>query len=188
VSTTSREAWRFGELLSKACGVEVTVEWSGRPAPGTWGGWVVQWCDGPTESEMRATAAEILPGAGGANSTVAAELSYGRRLSNLHEATALLLWLERHPDEAPQVTAVSLVAARDEVSYPERADARTQRRARALLDHSPSGTLGYEVLRELAGHARCGWPAVPAWLDKVACAAAADVVDLAAERARRRDQ
>lgn len=188
MSTRSRQAWQFGDLLGVACDVEVRVEWTGRPGSGGWAGWVVQWCDGPTEAQMRAAAADVLPRAGGTCSTVATEASYSRSLTTVGEAIALLIWLERHPDDVPEVTAVSLVAARDEVSYPERADALTRRRARALLSRSPNGTVGYDVLRELAGHARCGSAAVPVWLDRVACAAVPEVVDLAAERARRRPE
>ena len=185
MSATARQAWRFAELLGTACGVEVTVACSGRPGGGTWGGWVVQWSDGPTEAEMRGIAAAVLPAAGGSGST-AAELSYCRRLSAFGDATALLVWLRRHSGAA-EVSAVSLVAARDEVSYPERADAATLRRARTLLGRSPSGTVSYDLLRELAGHARGGVEEVQRWLDDVD-RAATGVVDLAAERARRRYQ
>ena len=134
---------------------------------------------------MRGIAAAVLPAAGGSGST-AAELSYCRRLSAFGDATALLVWLRRHSGAA-EVSAVSLVAARDEVSYPERADAATLRRARTLLGRSPSGTVSYDLLRELAGHARGGVEEVQRWLDDVD-RAATGVVDLAAERARRRYQ
>ncbi|MGH3565624.1 MAG: hypothetical protein ACRDRH_06250 [Pseudonocardia sp.] len=181
MSARSRQGWQFGEQLGATCGVEVRVEWLGRSSGG-WAGWIVQWCDGPTEVQMRAAAAAVVPRVGGSTSTV----DYSRNLTTVGDATALLIWLECHPDGASQVSAVSLVAARDEVSYPERADVRTLRRARALLSRSPSGIVGYEVLRELARHARGGWAQVPVWLDEVACARVPDVIDLAGERVRRR--
>jgi hypothetical protein len=185
VSTVSGQAWRCGELLAVATGVPVRLAWSGRPTggcSGAWGGWVVQWRDGPTESQMRSVAADRLPGAG--VGLCVADLSYGRCLSSSGEAIALLLWLEGHPDALREVGAVHLVAARDEVPYPERACEVTQARARALLTRG-GGTLGYEVLRELAGRGRCGWAAVAAWLD---AGPAAPIVDFAAERARRRPE
>lgn len=183
MSTVSRQAWRYGELLGAACGVPVRLEWSGRPTGGRRGGWVVQWRDGPTEAQMRAVAAEVLFPAGDAPRPTD-ELTYSRCLSIPGEATALLLWLERHPEALGDVGAVHLVAARDEVPYPERADALTLARSRSLLLRSRTGTLGYEVLRELAGRARSGWAAVVAWLD--AGPEVSAIVDLAAERARRR--
>lgn len=132
---------------------------------------------------MRRVAADTLPCPDGSSGPVpAAELSYSRCLSTLGEATALLIWLERHPDVLRDIGAVHLVAARDEVAYPERVDDVLRRRARALLCRSPSGTVGYEVLRELSGPGRRGWVAVQEWLD----GPAPMVVDLAAERARRR--
>lgn len=181
MSARSRQGWQFGEQLGAACGVEVRVEWLGQPSGGG-AGWVVQWCDGPTEAQMRAAAATVVPQVDGS----AGAVDYSRNLTTVGEATALLIWLECHPDGAVQVGAVTLVAARDEVSYPERADAQTRRRAGALLSRSPSGTVGYEVLCELARHARGGWSGVPVWLDEVAGTATPDVIDLAAERARRR--
>lgn len=184
MSTMSWQAWRYGELLGDACGVPVRLEWSGRPTGGLWGGWLAQWRDGPTEAQMRAIAADVLPRLDG-DVPPAQELSYSRCLSTTGEATALLLWLERHPEALSDVGAVHLVAARDDVSQPERADGLTLARARSLLLRSPSGTLGYEVLRELAGRARCGWPAVLTWLDDGLDLPT--VVDLAAERARRRN-
>jgi len=181
VSRVSGQAWRCGELLTAACGVPVRLAWSGRPAGGCTGrgGWVVQWRDGPIESQMRAVAADRLPRAD--VGLCVEDLSYGRCLSTCGEAIALLVWLEGHPDALREVGAVHLVAARDEVPYPERACEGTQARARALLARG-GGTLGYEVLRELAGRGRCGWAAVTAWLDT----GPAPIVDLAAERARRR--
>lgn len=179
MSTISWRAWRYGELLTAACSVQVRLEWSGRRCGGQWGGWVVQWHDGPTEAGMRA-AVRDLPYVDGPAPT-ADELSYGRCLSSQGEAIALLLWLAAHPDALREVGAVHLVAARDEVAYPERADECTQARARALLARG-GGALHYEVLRELAGRARSGWPVVTAWLD----AGRGEVVDLAAERERRR--
>ncbi|MGQ0576717.1 MAG: hypothetical protein ACT4RN_21325 [Pseudonocardia sp.] len=183
MSTMSWYAWRCGELLGAVSGVRVRLAWSGRPAGGMWGGWVVQWCDGPTEAQMRALATQRLDGLDSAGPVPADDLSYGRCLSTTGEAAALLIWLERHPSALREVGAVHLVAARDEVPYPERADERTRARARALLARG-HGTLGYEVLRELARHARCGWPAVLRWLDR-GCVGPG-VVDLAAERERRR--
>lgn len=187
MSTVIGQAGRYGELLGAACGVQVRLAWSGRPTEGAWGGWVVQWCDGPTEVQMRALATDTLPvPRGGAPQASAGELSYSRRLSTQGEASALLIWLECHPDVLGAVGAVHLVAARDEVPYPERSDDRTRRRAQALLDRSPSGMLGYEVLSELAGRGRCGWAAVVAWLDGCRHGQAPAVVDLATERTRRR--
>ncbi|MGE3286391.1 MAG: hypothetical protein AB7J32_09840 [Pseudonocardia sp.] len=178
MSTRSWQAWRCGELLGAASGTEVRLTWSGRPGAGAWSGWVVQWHDGPTEEQMRQTAADLL---GPVEGPRADELSYGRCLSAEGEAIALLLWLQGHPRALRSVGAVHLVAARDEVAYPERADADTRARAAELLARG-RGSLGYEVLRELAGHARCGWAGVTAWLD----GPMTPVVDLAAERARRR--
>ncbi len=190
MSTVSGQAGRYGELLGAACGVQVRLAWSGRPAVGVWGGWVVQWRDGPTEEQMRAAATDILPPKQGCSpasvAAPAAELSYSRRLSAEGAASALLIWLECHPDALRAVGAVHLVAARDEVPYPERADDRTRHRAQALLGRSPSGMLGYEVLSELAGHGRCGWAEVAAWLDGWRHDQASAVVDLATERMRRR--
>ena len=182
MSRVSDQARRCGELLTGACGVPVRLAWSGRPAggcSGQWGGWVVQWRDGPTESQMRAIAADCLAPAD--VGLCVSDLSYSRCLSPCGEAIALLRWLEGHPDALREVGAVHLVAARDEVPYPERACADTHARARALLARG-GGTLGYEVLRELAGRGRCGWVAVTAWLDT----GPTPIVDLAAERARRR--
>ncbi|MGD9531998.1 hypothetical protein [Pseudonocardia sp.] len=178
MSTRSWDAWRCGELLGAATGTEVRLTWSGRPGTGAWSGWVVQWHDGPTEAQMRATAAELLAVGVG---PPADELSYGRCLTAEGEAVALLLWLAAHPRALRSVGAVHLVAARDEVPYPERADDDTRARAVELLARG-GGRLGYEVLRELARHARCGWAEVTAWLD----GPVAPVVDLGAERARRR--
>lgn len=184
MSTMSGQAWRYGELLGAACGVQVQLEWSGRPTGGVWGGWVVQWRDGPTEARMRAHAGDLLPRSPEPPAAApAAELSYSRSLSPLGEAAALLLWLKHHPDALTEIGAVHLVAARDEVPYPERADDLTVTRARALLARSPSGALGYDVLRELAGRGRYGWAAVASWLDTEM---RGSVVDLSAERSRRR--
>lgn len=168
---------RAGELLGAACGVEVRLHRVGRAHAGPWGDWVVHWHDGPTEGQMRRAARRLLPGGG----PRADELGYSRSLSTQAEAAALLLWLADHPSALRAVGAVHLVAARDDVPYPERADEPTRSRADALLLHG-GGRLGYEVLSELAGRARGGWPAVTRWLDTPA----APVVDLAAERVRRR--
>lgn len=178
MSSRAWQVWRCGELLGAASGTEVRLEWAGRPGTGPWSGWVVHWHDGPTETQMRATATGLFATGEGPPTD---ELSYSRCLTTEGEAVALLLWLEAHPQAQREVGAVHLVAARDEVPYPERADADTQARAAALLARG-GGSLGYDVLRELARHARCGWPAVTAWLD----GPAAVVVDLAAERDRRR--
>jgi len=181
------QAWRYSELLGAACGVDVQLVWSGRPIDGAWGGWVVQWRDGPTETQMRTVATNTLPAepcVATGSIPPAAELSYSRCLSTVGEATALLIWLEGHPEALRAVGAVHLVAARDDVPYPERADDLTRRRADALLGRSTSGAVGYDVLRELAGRGRCGWASVTSWLD--AGCAAPMVADLASERARRR--
>lgn len=180
MSTMSREARCYGELLGAAAAAHVRLKFTGGPAPG-WAAWVVQWHDGPTEAQMRALAARVLPRPT-PGALLADQLGYCRCLSTVGEATALLMWLRAHPDALADVCAVHLVAARDEVPYPELADELIRIRARALLLRCPSGTVGYEALRALAARARGGWGAVTAWLD-----AGSDApIDLGAERLRRR--
>jgi hypothetical protein len=174
MSSATRRAARLADQLARHVGVGVEVDWlcvRGEDC------FVVTWRDGPDETSLHELAART---AGVASTQVCCV----RELTPIASACALLLWLLQHPDHLESVSALTLLTARSQVSYPERAPNTVVELAQALIAVSPNGRLDEETLALLAPHAQEGWAALTGWLQGMA--RADDVIDLDVERRRRR--
>jgi hypothetical protein len=152
--------------LTEAIGSRVEVRYHG-PGSGAYGGWHVEWCNGPTWPRMTALAAaraDEFPAVG------VPQLRYDRSSTDVSEAAALLAYLSARPGDRVHSSSMMLRDAFDACDYPERLDRDTLRRARALcvVDPDSRGMVTLRALRELAERCRTSdWMAVLAWLDEV---------------------
>jgi len=183
VSTRSRQAFHLARRLTERAGVPVTIEWHGASSPRNrpWTGWRITWTDGPTVPTMTAHVAQL---ADRAPALDVAELRYDRGPTDLAELTALLGHLGQRPELAARITPMLARDAWEHTEHPERLDEHTQGRARALLAEHDTA-LGAHTDLAQRGHAG-GWDAIVRWLDQLAATLAAEIIDLAAERAARR--
>jgi hypothetical protein len=167
----------------------VEVHWSGTKKKGSFGGWRVEWTDGPTVAHMRTAVrgrAKRFP------AVVVMELGYDRCHTALAEAIALLLYVDRERDWAYCIESL-LWSAFDAIDWPERVDQVWHSRAHALLRHTPDPDVAVVTtyaVHALASTARHGWETALAWLDRLAAEHAAiaedsTVIDLANRRAVR---
>lgn len=188
MSGRSDQARRLGYELARQLGLRhVEVRWSGEKRTGSFGGWRVEWTNGPTVPSMRALVeqhAEWFP------AVPVADLGYDRCQTGLAEAIALLLYVDRDRSWADCIETPLILSAFDVIEWPEHADQVWHDRGHALLRHTPdsghSAVMAYAV-GALARHARTGWDNALAWLDRlvvehVAQSEASNVVDLAARR------
>lgn len=175
MSSASRRAARLADHLCRETGLDVDVSWL-CVHDEDW--FVVTWSDGPDEASLRELAARH----GGVAQT---QVHCVRELTPIASANALLLWLIEHPDHLDSVSALTMTAAHSQVPYPERVPDRIAGLARALLGLSATGELDDETLALIVPHARNGWTAFASWLESTTMQAR-NVVDLAAERRRRR--
>jgi hypothetical protein len=185
MSARSTQAARLGYELATDLGLQrVEVQWSGEKKRGCFGGWRVEWTDGPTASRMRSLVGQR---AAQFPAVPVADLGYDRCRTQLAEVVALLLYVDRDRSWVASVECPLLISGYDSVDWPERADEIWQCRARALLRYArhPITTAG--AVNVLGTHARAGWDAALAWLDQLAAEHAAEVhasnvIDLASWR------
>lgn len=190
MSARSVQARKLGYELAAHLGLRrVEVRWSGERKTGSFGGWRVEWTDGPTVPSMQTLVeqhAERYP------AVSVADLGYDRCQTSLGEAVALLLYVDRDRSWADCIGTPLVPSAFDAIEWPERADQVWHDRAHALLRHTHdsnrSGVTAYAV-SALARHARTGWDNALAWLDHLIAEHAAqsdgsNVVDLASRRER----
>ncbi|NEW33868.1 hypothetical protein GV791_15035 [Nocardia cyriacigeorgica] len=162
MTSKSRQAGQLAYQLSQRIGgSRVDIAYHG-PRRDWYGGWHVEWADGPTLDEMRALIAEQRHRFPVIAST---DLRYNRGNTDLAEAVAVLLHLDQHPGERSYLDSTLAVVAFDRTSYPERAGEVWQQRGRALL--AAGGGIYYNgpSLDALRHRMRDGWDAVLEWLD-----------------------
>ncbi|WP_306358877.1 MULTISPECIES: hypothetical protein [unclassified Nocardia] len=163
MATRSRQASQLARALTERTGVDVRLGYHGTRRD-AWGGWHVEWCDGPTTADMRAHVARLaarLPG------IASADLRYTRGSSSVGEMVALLLWLDAAPHEIPFLSGWSLHEAHASAAYPEQADEAWQRRGRALQAlAATSGTAA--AIDTLSRRAGLDWRGALEWLDELA--------------------
>lgn len=188
MSARSAQAARLGYELARTLGLRrVEVRWSGQKKSGSFGGWRVEWTDGPTVPQMR-----LLVGRHAARypAVPVADLGYDRCRTPLGEAVALLLYVDRDRDWIADLVTPLVLSAYDAIAWPERADEVWQNRARALLRYTPDPgppVVTAHAVRALAAHARTGWEDALARLDRlaaehVALTEGSNVIDLASRR------
>jgi hypothetical protein len=184
MSARSIQAGRLGYEL--ACTLDlrrVEIHWSGTKKVDSFGGWRVEWLNGPTVRHMRLLVkqyAKRFP------AVPVADLGYDRCSTPLAEAITLLLYIDRDRSWADGIETSLVYSAFDAVDWPERADQVWHDRARALLRYTPAGgcsSVTAYAVRALAEHARNGWDYALAWLDRLAALAeASNVINLASRR------
>lgn len=117
--------------------------------------WQMDWCNGPTEDEVRGALSRLAAGLPAVTS-----LRLYRASTGLAEAVSLLMWIDADPTRLTGATGYWIT--RDAIGatrYPERAPEAWTRRAQRLLDtHPPTGSR----LEWLAAHT---WAQVLAALD-----------------------
>lgn len=111
--------------------------------------WALDWCDGPTEDEVRAAVTRLATGMPAVTS-----LRPRRAHTDLGEAAALLAWIDQAPDRAARLSIWQKREAFAAIRFPERAWAWRDR-AEALLS---IGSLDASVV---------GWLRARAWVDAV---------------------
>jgi hypothetical protein len=185
MSGRSIQAGRLGcELARDLRLLRVEVRWSGTNKSGSFGGWRVEWTDGPTVPVMRAHVeerAERFP------AVPVADLSYDRCRTNLTEAVALPLYVDSDRYWVDRLECPLLLSGYDYVDWPERADEIWQNRAKALLRYARRPITTASAVNVLGTQAQAGWDSALAWLDRLAAeqsdeAEASNVVDLASRR------
>jgi hypothetical protein len=187
MSARSAQARRLGREVARQLGLRrAEIHWAGRKAD-SFGGWRLEWTDGPTVPAMRTLVqryAEQSP------AVPVAELGYDRCRTSLAEAIALLLFIDRDRSWVDCIEIPLMLSAYDVIDWPERADQVWQDRAQALLRHTPdrgrSVVTSYAV-RAFASQARIGWDHALEWLDRLVVerdelTRASNVVDLACRR------
>jgi hypothetical protein len=188
MSARSTQARQLGYEVIHELGLHhAEVRWSGQRKTGSFGGWRVEWTNGPSVPGMRTF---IERHAARFPAVPIADLGYDRCGTGLAEAIALLLYVDRDRSWVDCIETSLIPSAFDAVDWPERADQVWFERARALLRHTPDAsrsTVTAYAVRALARHARVGWDNALAWLDRLvvehgAVADATNIVDLASRR------
>jgi hypothetical protein len=180
VSARTSQAHRLGWTLRNELHLaQCELGWAGprqRSGYSTYGGWRLEWTDGPTRDQMRA---EVTSRTGRFPAVPVDELSYDRNLSDLGEAITVLHYLDRQGPNLPYTLGPGLVslARQDDLAYPERADTPWRARAHALLSLNSDHTAGSDGFDQLAAEARRGWPHAMAWLDSIAATEVPNIVD-----------
>ena len=183
MSARASQAHRLGWTLRNELHLaQCELGWAGprqRSGYSTYGGWRLEWTDGPTREQMRA---EVGHRAGRFPAVPVDELSYDRNLSDLGEAVTVLHYLDEQGLNLPYALGPGLVslARQDDLAYPERADAPWQARAYALLSLTANHTADRDGFDQLAAEARRGWTHALAWLDNIAETEVPGVVDFRA--------
>ncbi|MGW4125476.1 hypothetical protein [Nocardia sp. NPDC004711] len=124
----SRQSWKLSYALTERTGVEVRIEYHGARRD-SYGGWHIQWGDGPTAETMRGHVATL---AGQYPAIASAHLEYVRGYTDHSQAVALLLWLNANPREIPFLSRWSVIEAHNQTDYPGPAEEKWQQRGRAL--------------------------------------------------------
>jgi len=189
MSARSTQAAKLGYEIAREQGLRrVDVRWSGTKRRGSFGGWRIEWTDGPTVPSMRTIVRRY---AERYQAVPVAELGYDRCRTLLAEAVALLLFVDRDHSWADCIGTGLVTSAYEATDWPERAGRMWQDRGRALLRHTPDGECSLVTAyatRALADQARVGWDNALRWLDRLAVEHGAqmdssNVVDLASRRA-----
>ncbi|SNY83792.1 hypothetical protein SAMN04244553_3565 [Nocardia amikacinitolerans] len=161
MTSRSRQAGQLAYRLCQRTGCHVECNYLG-PRRDSYGGWRIEWCDGPTEVEMRQHVADL---AAPLPAIATADLRYGRGDTDQARAVALLLWLDEHRADARHLGWNLAYEVYRETSYPNRADDIWQARAKTLLRATRHGVMSDEALALLREHATVGWDSTLAWLD-----------------------
>lgn len=118
--------------------------------------WRMDWCNGPTEDEVRGAVSRVAAGLPAVTS-----LRLYRGHTDVAEATALLMWIDADPARLPTVSGYwGRREAFAETRYPERAPEVWKRRGAALLE--AMGYLGNDAVEWLRART---WDQVLAELD-----------------------
>jgi hypothetical protein len=186
VSARTSQAHRLGWTLRTELGLaQCELRWAGprrRSGYSTYGGWRLEWVDGPTRAQMHA---EVGRRAGRFPAVPVDELGYDRNLSDLGEAVTVLHYLDRQGPNLPYALGSGLVslARNEDVAYPERTEDPWRARAHVVLSltahPAPDGGDGFD---QLADEARRGWPHALAWLDALAEREVPNVIDFPGSR------
>lgn len=185
MSARTTQVCKFGYELAQDLGLRrVEIRWSGSKKRGSFGGWRVEWTDGPTVPRMKTL---IEKRAGRFPAVPVADLGYDRCSTNLGEAIALLLYVDRDRSWVDRIECPLLLWGYDTIDSPEQADEVWQNRARALLRYARRPITTASAVNLLGRHARAGWDNALAWLDQLAVeeaaqAEASNVVELATWR------
>ncbi|WP_331722945.1 hypothetical protein [Nocardia sp. NBC_00511] len=177
MTNRSRQAATLARLLTERTGRPVRQSYDG-PRQARYGGWHLEWVDGPTIETMRALASEYI---GRFPDLEVDEFRFSRSRTEFADAVALLLWLDTDLDAvlryAPTFWFGGLAFER--VEDPDRAPEVWQARARtlhALVDQAAERDTRISepgphrvVGEDLADHIRTdGWDATLQWLDSQA--------------------
>jgi hypothetical protein len=191
MSARSTQAARLGCRLAADLGLRhVELRWSGTKKRGSFGGWRVEWTNGPTVPTMRALVAEradLFP------AVPAADLGYDRCQTDLAEVIALLLYVDRNRGWVDRIECPLLLWAHEYIDWPERADQVWHHRATALLRYARYPITTASAVDILGRHAQTGWDNALAWLDRLVAEHAAtdeasNVIDLASRRVANPDR
>lgn len=176
MTARSRQAAQLARLLAERTGRAVRSSYDG-PRQAQYGGWHLEWTDGPTTETMRTLVGEYISRF---PDLEVAEFRFSRSRTTLADAVALLLWLDTDCDAVMRYDPVFWFGlALDRIDNPDRAPEVWQARARtlhALVDQAAerdthiSGASPYRVVGEgLADRIRAdGWDATLEWLDSQA--------------------
>lgn len=106
--------------------------------------WRMDWCNGPTEEEVRAAVSRLA-----ASLPAVTSLRLYRGYTDLAETTALLMWIDADPSRLADASGYwSTREAFESTRYPERApEAWKQRAASLLAAVGYLGTAGIEWMR-----------------------------------------
>jgi hypothetical protein len=113
-----------------------------------------------------------------------ADLGYDRCSTNLAEAVAFLLYVDRHREWVRCIESPLVLHGYDEIDSPELADVLWLNRARALLRYARRPITTIHTVKILARQAQVGWDNAMGWLDQLAAdhhaaeCGASNVVDL----------
>src|SRR5437660_6266115 len=119
MSARSMQVCKLGYELAQDLGLRrVEIRWSGTKQRGGFGGWRVEWTDGPTVPRMKTL---IEKRAGRFPSVPVADLGYDRCSTNLGEAIALLLYVDRDRSWVDRIECPLLLWGYDTIDSPEQA-------------------------------------------------------------------
>ncbi|MET8428821.1 hypothetical protein [Nocardia sp. NPDC004860] len=177
MTSRSRQAAKLARLLSERTGRSVRHVYDG-PRKGRYGGWHLEWTDGPTRDTMQALAAEHVDQF--PDLPPLAEFRFSRSRTTTADAVALLLWLDTDIDHVLRYDPVFWFGlAFDAVEHPDLAAEVWQQRGRTLYmlvdkaaeptmrpgDPSPHRVVGDDLADRIRTD---GWEATLEWLDQQA--------------------